>query len=73
MDAADEVVDAKKEAENENTDDGVRGWMRVSQPVPGYKPNVESKKHEKLLILFPDTIVDPRAVMIHLLDASLAD
>jgi hypothetical protein len=41
-----------------------------SQPVPGNKPNVESKKHKKLLILFPHTIVDPRAVVIHLLDAS---
>jgi hypothetical protein len=49
-------------------------WMvRMDVPVPGYKPNVESKKDKKLLILFPHTIVDPRAVVIHLLDASLAD
>ena len=45
-------------------------WMYASQPVVGYQPNVESKKDKKLLILFPHTIVDPRAVVIHLLDAS---
>ena len=68
MNAGDEVVDAKEEAENENIDD--EAWEGSSQPVPGNKPNVESKKNKKLLILFPHTIVDPRAVVIHLLDAS---
>jgi len=34
----------------------------------GYEANVEGKKNEKLLVLLPNTVVDPGTVVIHLTD-----
>lgn len=31
-----------------------------------------SEKHKVLLIVLPDTVIDPRAVVVHLADAALA-
>jgi len=42
------------------------------ETVYGEKRNVECKKYKKLLVLLPDTVVDPGAVVVHLLDTPLA-
>jgi len=40
--------------------------------VIGDKTNVEGEKYEKFLVLLPNTIVHPGAVVVHLFDAPLA-
>jgi len=37
----------------------------------GYEANVEGKENEKLLVLLPNTVVDPGTVVIHLADTPL--
>jgi len=41
------------------------------ETVYGEKGNVESEKYKKLLVLLPYTVVDPGAVVVHLLDTPL--
>jgi len=38
-----------------------------------YETNVESEENEKFLILFPNAVVDPWAVVVHFLDTPLTD
>eukprot|EP00092_Neocalanus_flemingeri_P092911 GFUD01118013.1.p2 GENE.GFUD01118013.1~~GFUD01118013.1.p2 ORF type:complete len:148 (-),score=27.27 GFUD01118013.1:102-545(-) len=40
------------------------------ETVVGYQSNVKGKKNKKLLVLLPHTVVNPGAVMVHLLDTS---
>jgi hypothetical protein len=41
--------------------------------VVGYEPDVKSEKDEKFLILLPNTVVDPGAVVVHLLNAPVTE
>lgn len=85
----DEEEEALKAQEDEEDDGGRRGEGTALCPVifkaveemknhhdqgmQGDQANVHCEKHKVLLVIFPDTIVNPRAMMIHLAYTALTN
>lgn len=61
-------MNGRRSRETKKSVDAASRRKKKYLPVVGYEANVEGKKNEKLLVLLPNTVVDPGTVVIHLTD-----